>query len=158
MSETYLNDEMFLDGLLDELVAIEPKPAWGDVLHRARRTSRRYAAAAVGVATLVLAPSAWAVQHVLAASGPVPVPPAYQPGDKVWTQTPPITPVTTTITCNTINDAATLLATLEQQGSPVNDVECSSVATPSSSLPSAPNPYQPGDKVLTNTSLIPTVP
>ena len=151
MSETYLDDETYLDGLLDELVTVESRAAWGDVVRRARRSRRRYAVAAAGVATLVLAPSAWAVQRVLSASPQLPAPPTYQPGDKVWIQTPPITPVTTTIKCNTIGDAATLLATLEQQGSPVNDVECSTVAAPKSSLPSAPKPYEPGDKVWTNT-------
>ena len=54
MSETYL------DGLLDELVDTEPSEAWNDVLRRARRSRRRYAAVGAVVAVLVLAPVTWA--------------------------------------------------------------------------------------------------
>jgi hypothetical protein len=48
-----------LDGLLDELVVAEPSEAWNDVLGRARRSRRRYAAVAVAVAVLVLTPATW---------------------------------------------------------------------------------------------------
>jgi hypothetical protein len=159
MNETHGNDT-YLDNLLDELVTTEAKPAWGDVVGRARRTHRRYVMAAAGLGALVLAPSGWAIQHaVLSAAPTIPAPPAYQPGDKVWTTTPPITPVTTTINCNTIEDAANLLAKLEQEDSPINTVLCSNASLPApSGLPSAPKPYQPGDKVLTNTPPIPTTP
>jgi hypothetical protein len=53
-----------LDERLDELVTTEPCQAWNDVLHRARRTRRRYAAGVIVVAALMLAPAAWAIQHV----------------------------------------------------------------------------------------------
>jgi hypothetical protein len=49
-----------LDGLFDELVAAEPQERWNDVLHRARRSRRRYAAVVAAIAVLVLAPATWA--------------------------------------------------------------------------------------------------
>lgn len=52
--------DAYLDELLDELVSAEPREAWNDVLHRARRSRRRYSAIVVVVAALVLAPAAWA--------------------------------------------------------------------------------------------------
>jgi len=52
--------DAYLDGLLDELVTAEPREAWSDVLHRARRSRRRYMALAALVGALVLAPAAWA--------------------------------------------------------------------------------------------------
>jgi hypothetical protein len=150
MNETH-HDDMYLDSLLDELVTVETKPAWGDVVGRARRTHQRYVMAAAGLGALVLAPSGWAIQHSLLSAAPtIPAPPPYQPGDKIWTTTPPITAVTTTIDCNTIKDAANLLAELEKQGSPINDVECSNaILPPPPGLPSAPAPYTPGSSVTT---------
>jgi hypothetical protein len=53
--------DTYLDHLLDELVTVEPHEAWQDVLHRARRSRRRYAAALVLIAALFLAPAAWAI-------------------------------------------------------------------------------------------------
>jgi hypothetical protein len=53
--------DAYLDHLLDELVTVEPHEAWQDVLHRARRSRRRYAAALVLVVALCLAPAAWAI-------------------------------------------------------------------------------------------------
>lgn len=52
--------DAYLDGLLDELVPAEPQDAWNDVLHRARRTKRRYTTLAVAIAALILAPATWA--------------------------------------------------------------------------------------------------
>jgi hypothetical protein len=49
-----------LDQLLDELVPMEPREQWNDVLSRARRSRRRYIAVVAAVAVLVLAPAAWA--------------------------------------------------------------------------------------------------
>ena len=53
--------DAYLDHLLDELVSVEPAEAWQDVLERARRSRRRYLAAATAVAALVLAPASWAI-------------------------------------------------------------------------------------------------
>lgn len=53
--------DAYLDHLLDELVTVEPHEAWQDVLHRARRSRRRYAAASVLIVALFLAPAAWAI-------------------------------------------------------------------------------------------------
>jgi hypothetical protein len=52
--------ESHLDALLDELVPAEPREGWDDVLHRARRSQRRYVALVVAIAVLVLAPATWA--------------------------------------------------------------------------------------------------
>ncbi|HKU57103.1 MAG TPA: hypothetical protein VJP41_08770 [Gaiellaceae bacterium] len=52
--------DAYLDGLLDELVAAEPRERWSDVLRRARRSRRRYTAVATAVAALVLVPATWA--------------------------------------------------------------------------------------------------
>jgi hypothetical protein len=52
--------DAYLDDLLDELVTAEPRERWNDVLGRARRSRRRYAAVAATVAVLVLAPATWA--------------------------------------------------------------------------------------------------
>jgi hypothetical protein len=64
MSETYLDD------LLDQLVPIEPRPAWNDVLARTRRSRRRYGAVAAMVALFVLVPAAWAVDGAFFGSPP----------------------------------------------------------------------------------------
>jgi hypothetical protein len=50
-----------LDDLLDRLVPAEPCGRWDDVLRRARRSRRRYVAAVVTGAALLLAPAAWAI-------------------------------------------------------------------------------------------------
>ena len=56
---------------------------------------------------------------------PPAAPPAYQPGDKLWNAPPPTEPLTTTtITCTNPNEAAKLLAKLENEGSPITAVEC----------------------------------
>ena len=55
--------DAYVDHLLDELVAGEAPQAWQDVLDRARRSRRRYVAAAAVVAVLILAPAAWAITH-----------------------------------------------------------------------------------------------
>lgn len=52
--------ESRLDGLLDELVPVQSRAGWDDVVHRARRARRRYAAVVVAVAALVLVPATWA--------------------------------------------------------------------------------------------------
>jgi hypothetical protein len=52
--------DAYLDGLLDELVTAEPRAQWNDVLGRARRSRRRYAAVVAAVAALVLVPATWA--------------------------------------------------------------------------------------------------
>lgn len=49
-----------LEGLLDELVVAQPREQWNDVLGRARRSRRRYAAVVAAVAVFVLAPATWA--------------------------------------------------------------------------------------------------
>jgi hypothetical protein len=66
MSETYPDD------LLDQLVTVEPRPDWNDVLVRARRSRRRFGAAAVAVALFVLVPAAWAVGGAFYGSAPPP--------------------------------------------------------------------------------------
>lgn len=53
--------DAYLDRLLEELVTVEPHEAWQDVLHRARRSRRRYAAALLLIVALFLAPAAWAI-------------------------------------------------------------------------------------------------
>lgn len=79
----------------------------------------------------------------------------YQPGDKVWTTTPPVNPVAITIPCpNGTIDAARKLSKLEAAGSPVNTVNCAPGSIPESVLraqrPLPPEPpYKPGDKVWT---------
>jgi hypothetical protein len=56
---------------------------------------------------------------------PPPAPPTRQQGDKVWKTTPATgAQTTTTITCATPDDAASLLAKLEKEGSPITSVEC----------------------------------
>jgi hypothetical protein len=52
--------DAYLDGLLDELVTAEPRPAWSDVLGRARRSRRRYGAIVAAIAVFVIAPATWA--------------------------------------------------------------------------------------------------
>jgi hypothetical protein len=52
--------DAYLDQLLDELVAAEPREQWSDVRARARRPRRRYTAVVAAVAVLVLAPATWA--------------------------------------------------------------------------------------------------
>ena len=66
MSETYLDD------LFEQLVTVEPRPAWNDVLARSRRSRRRFGAMAVLVALFVLAPAAWAVDGAFFGSPPPP--------------------------------------------------------------------------------------
>jgi hypothetical protein len=53
-------NDAYLDGLLDELVTPRPRDRWNDVLVRAGRSRRRYAAIVAAVAVLVLAPATWA--------------------------------------------------------------------------------------------------
>lgn len=67
MSETYL------DNLLEQLVTAEPRPAWNDVLFRARRSRRRYGGLVAVVALFVLVPAAWAVDGAFFGSAPPPV-------------------------------------------------------------------------------------
>lgn len=67
----------YLNRLLDEFATAEPREDWGDVLKRARRARRRYVAVAVAIATLVLVPSAWAIQRALSTKHYVP---SYAPG------------------------------------------------------------------------------
>jgi len=142
--------DAYLDGLLDELVTAGPREAWSDVLRRARRSRRRYTALVAVLAALVLAPAGWAIQRAALSAPPIPpAPPAYQPGDQVWTSTPPTDLTTTTIYCDTIDAATSLLAQLEGEGSPINDVECSNNPA-GTTLPSAPAPYQPDNTVRTN--------
>jgi hypothetical protein len=51
----------YLDNLLDEWVpASRDAGSWNDVLNRARRSRRRYTAAVVVIAALVLVPATWA--------------------------------------------------------------------------------------------------
>ena len=57
-----------LDQLLDELVPVEPREQWNDVLRRARRSRRRYFAVVAAVAVLVLAPAAWAAVNAFEGS------------------------------------------------------------------------------------------
>jgi len=54
-----MNDS-YLDGLLDELVRPQAQESWDDVLHRARRSQRRYVALVAVVGVLILAPATWA--------------------------------------------------------------------------------------------------
>lgn len=63
-----MTDDAYLDGLLNELVVTEPREAWSDVVARARRSRRRYLAVVAAIATLVLAPSAWAIDQLWSAS------------------------------------------------------------------------------------------
>jgi hypothetical protein len=53
--------DAYLDRLLDELVTVEPREEWQNVLARARRSRRRYVVAAAVVAALILAPTTWAI-------------------------------------------------------------------------------------------------
>jgi hypothetical protein len=64
--------ESYLDGLLDDLVHVEPRESWDDVLHRARRAQRRYAILVVAIAVLVLAPATWAAIHAFEGTPPPP--------------------------------------------------------------------------------------
>jgi hypothetical protein len=52
--------DAYLDELLDDLVTTDPRPAWNDVLGRARRSRRRYITVVAAVAVLVLPPATWA--------------------------------------------------------------------------------------------------
>jgi hypothetical protein len=66
--------DTYLDGLLDDLVRVEPTMAWDDVLHRARRTRRLHAAVVLTVAMLVLASCSWvAVKAFEGTPAPAPV-------------------------------------------------------------------------------------
>lgn len=83
----------------------------------------------------------------------------YQPGDKVWTTTPPQNRVAITIPCpNGTIDAAKKLFELDSTfgagRSPINEVNCAPGSIPESVLRAqqplpAPAPYKPGDKVWT---------
>ncbi len=79
MSENYLDD------LFDQLVTVEPRPAWNDVLARARRSRRRYGALVVLVALFVLVPVAWAVDGAFNA----PPPPQVQSAAAAWNRLVP---------------------------------------------------------------------
>ena len=72
--------ENHLDDLFDQLVTVEPRPAWNDVLSRARRSRRRYGGLIALVAVFVLVPSAWAVAGAFDA----PPPPAIQSAAASW--------------------------------------------------------------------------
>ncbi len=52
--------DVYLDGLLNELVPAEPLERWDDVVQRARRSQRRYTLLVVAIAVLVLPPVTWA--------------------------------------------------------------------------------------------------
>jgi hypothetical protein len=66
--------DSYLDGLLDELVPAEPEARWDDVVHRARRDQRRYAAVVIAVAALGLAACSWvAVKAFEGTPAPPPV-------------------------------------------------------------------------------------
>ena len=52
--------DVYLDGLLDELMTAEPREQWSDVRRRAQRSRRRYTAVVATVAALVLVPATWA--------------------------------------------------------------------------------------------------
>lgn len=66
-----MNDSQ-LDDLLDELVTVEPRPAWDDVMGRARRAHRRFVAMTAVVGLFVLSPAAWAVDRAFFGSPPPP--------------------------------------------------------------------------------------
>ncbi|HZS29999.1 MAG TPA: sialidase family protein [Gaiellaceae bacterium] len=76
----------YLNRLLDDFATAEPREDWADVLKRARRARRRYVAVAVAVATLMLVPSAWAIQRALSTKHYVPsyAPSAAQIIDLSW--------------------------------------------------------------------------
>ena len=76
MSENYLDD------LFDQLVTVEPHPAWNDVLARARRSRRRYGALVAAVAVYVLDPTVWAIYFAFTA----PPPPQVQTAAATWTK------------------------------------------------------------------------
>lgn len=78
--------DAYLDDLLDELVPTEPHEAWNDVLRRARRARRRYVVVVAAVLTLLVAPSAWAIQHAVSTKHYVPTyaPRAEQLVDLSW--------------------------------------------------------------------------
>lgn len=73
--------DAYLDGLLDELVPAEPREAWSDVLHRARRSRRRYTAVVAVVGALVLVPAAWAAVNAFEGT---PAPPVIQQNFVQW--------------------------------------------------------------------------
>ena len=71
---------------------------------------------AVGVGALVLAPAGWAIQHAVLTVDPTPpAPPAYQPGDQVWTddRSDRSTRRRRRSHCDTVADAENFLAQLE---------------------------------------------
>ena len=79
--------ENHLDDLLDELVTVEPRPAWNDVLARARRSHRRFVALTAVVGLLVLVPTAWAIDGAFFGSPPPPhVTSAAAKLDKIYAQ------------------------------------------------------------------------
>jgi hypothetical protein len=73
--------DAYLDHLLDELVTVDAREGWEDVLDRARRSRRRYLAAVTLVAALVLTPAAWAIGHAFEGK---PAPPAIKAGFRDW--------------------------------------------------------------------------
>jgi hypothetical protein len=79
-----MNDD--LTDLLDQVVTVEPLPAWGDVLTRARRSRRRYGALAALVALFVLVPAAWAIDNAFYGSPP---PPEAQSAVAFWNKYAP---------------------------------------------------------------------
>jgi hypothetical protein len=73
--------DAYLDELFDELVPAEPHDAWNDVLHRARRSRRRYALTAAAVGALVLTPATWAAVNAFEGT---PAPPSIQQNFAEW--------------------------------------------------------------------------
>jgi hypothetical protein len=78
--------DVYLDDLLDELVAAEPRDRWNDVLRRARRARRRYVAAVASIAALVVVPAAWAISHAFEGKpAPQSIKSAFQESNKMAT-------------------------------------------------------------------------
>ncbi len=63
-------NDAHLDELLDRLVTVEPRPAWDDVMSRARRSHRRFVVMTAVVALFLLVPTAWAVDSAFFGSPP----------------------------------------------------------------------------------------
>lgn len=73
--------DAYLDGLLDELVAAEPRERWDDVLGRARRSRRRYTAVVAAVAALAVVPATWAAVNAFEGT---PAPPSIHQSFVQW--------------------------------------------------------------------------